>query len=109
VTTSLYDGIVREYQVAAIATREDSTGDVILKVVNMTGAVLPYDISVKGVGELAPTATMLLLSGELADVNSIDEPERVTPRKSVVTPSPNRLRVEFPAHSVTVIRMPVSR
>jgi alpha-N-arabinofuranosidase len=85
------------------SSRDEATGDVILKVVNAAETPQQVEISLEGVHGVGSTARMEVLTGGLTDVNSIANPTKVAPKSSNIDASEKLVR-EFPANSVTVIR-----
>jgi alpha-N-arabinofuranosidase len=89
----------------AAASRVDSSGDVILKVVNSRSADEQLEIDLQGGGSVAPEATAWVISGKPSDVNTIASPEKVAPRQVLIHDAAAKFVHEFPADSVTVIRV----
>jgi len=98
-TNAKYDGLF------ASVTRNTPSGDVILKLVNVQADPQPLDIDVQGVPMVAPTASGQLLTADLAAMNSVAEPTKVSPKSFTITNAGTRFRHELPGHSVTVIRL----
>lgn len=88
----------------ATASRDAKTGDVILKVVNVSGSALPLEVNLEGVGHVAPEARGWTISGTPDDVNTVAEPTKVAPKPIRLTDAAPRFVHEFPAYSVTVVR-----
>jgi len=82
-----------------------STGDVILKVVNTSPAAQQIQIDLQGASGVAKTAVAQVLAGDPADVNSLETPEKVAPQTTALTGVGKTFLHEFPAHSVTVLRV----
>lgn len=91
--------------VFASAVRDERAGEVILKVANVHPAPTMMDIALEGVRELANEARVITLQGALPDVNTFDEPARITPQERREPISGARFQREFPANSFTVIRL----
>lgn len=89
----------------ATASRELKTGDVILKVVNTAADSQPLQIDLRGVPTVGRTATGQVLAGQPQDVNTIDAPEKVAPKLVIIKNAGKTFTHEFPAHSVSVIRL----
>lgn len=87
----------------ATASRDTKTGDVILKVVNVSAAPQELKVNLQGVVKMAGEASLDVISGEPGDVNTIAEPNKVTPKTMKVKAAPLFVH-EFPAHSVSVLR-----
>jgi len=91
--------------VYATASRENATGDVILKLVNVQAAPQPLKIDLQGVQKIAGEAKGEVLSAELAGMNSVAEPMKIAPKPITITNAGTSFTHELPAHSVTVIRL----
>jgi alpha-N-arabinofuranosidase len=86
------------------ASRDTATGDIILKAVNPTADPERFAINVQGVPGLTAGSGQVLTGG-MTDVNTLDQPQKVAPaRFAVKTASPGFMQ-EFPAHSITVLRL----
>jgi alpha-L-arabinofuranosidase len=95
-------------QLFASATREDAAGEVILKVVNAANSASDAEIRLDGASSVGPRArAVVLTSASAAAVNSFDQPNNVAPLESVIENASSHLNHTFPAHSLTVIRVPV--
>ena len=91
--------------VFAEATRDDASGDVILKVVNDGADPQPLELNLQGVGSVANYAKVQVLTGQPRDVNSIEEPTKVAPVEADITDAGTTFVHEFPPYSVTVMRL----
>ena len=89
--------------VSASGTR--STGEVFLQVVNVSAAARQIDVNLQGVTKVAGDAACEVLTGDPSDVNSIAEPEKVAPKMEMLQGLGTTFTHEFPAHSVSVIRL----
>jgi alpha-L-arabinofuranosidase len=87
------------------ASRETSSGDVILKLVNVQAASQPLRIDLQGVKTIRSDATGEVLTGEPAAINTVAEPRKVTPRAIAISNAAPAFVHDLPAHSVTVIRL----
>jgi len=90
----------------ASASRVDSSGEIILKVVNVTPADEATEIKLVGAGRVEGTAALTVLtSASPADENSLERPAKVAPvTRSVAIPGPT-FPDTFPAHSISVLRL----
>jgi alpha-L-arabinofuranosidase len=92
----------------ASATREQATGEVILKVVNAGDAPCDAQIKLDTGATVAPTGRVIVLSGVAnSDVNSFAHPEQVAPVDSALQDVSRSFNHMFPARSFTVLRLPV--
>ncbi len=89
----------------ATASRENSSGDIILKLVNVQGTAQALDIIVEGVTKVQKEARGEVLSAGLAAMNSMQEPNRVAPRPVRVSDAGTSFTHELPPYSVTVLRL----
>jgi alpha-L-arabinofuranosidase len=95
----------------ASATREKSSGDIILKVVNASPNALATDIGFRGIARLTgPAKTVVLTSEKPTDENSLTNPSRVAPvtrvgPASVMVEGELAILYSFPGNSVTVMRV----
>lgn len=94
-----FDGIY------ATASRENASGDIILKLVNVQAAAQPLEIALQGVRKVAQSAKGEVLTAESGAMNSVTEPMRVAPKAIAIGNAGTRFTHELPAHSVTVIRL----
>lgn len=86
----------------ATASRDEKTGEVIAKVVNVGN--VPQTLKVNLSGAQARFAKALVLTGEPMDENTLDAPRKVAPQESVLPVSPNYTHT-FPANSLTILRL----
>jgi alpha-N-arabinofuranosidase len=88
----------------ATASRDDASGDVIVKFVNMRGSPQRVRIALKGIANVTG-ATANVVTGAPAALNSIEEPTKVSMQPLAVNdPSPSFTQ-EFPSYSAAVIRL----
>lgn len=91
----------------ACASRDEKSGDVIVKVVNASANPLETQIDLSGVKSLAESATgIVLTSAEPSDENSLDEPTKVLPRSESIDFTGANLTRTFPGDSFTILRFP---
>jgi alpha-L-arabinofuranosidase len=94
----------------ASATRVRTSGEVILKVVNVASDEMATDIQLAGVSGLAgPAKVTVLASAKPTDENSLAEPTKVAPVTQTLGISSPSFRHVFPGNSVTVIRLKPGR
>ena len=90
----------------ASATRDSSTGEVILKVVNVAPDPLTTTIEFPGASSLrSPVQAFVLTSDDPAAENTLDEPRKVVPVEKEFRLQGTRLRESFPGNSLTVLRV----
>lgn len=88
----------------AVASRDNSSGQVILKVVNPTDEATSVAIDLEGVGEARNSARAIVLSGNADDENTITQPDRVVPREETVAVSGPKFEHTFVPNSLTILR-----
>jgi alpha-N-arabinofuranosidase len=91
----------------AAASRESSSGDVIMKVVNVVDTPQQIEITLKGAGEIAKEADIQTLAGQPDDQNSIESPQKIAPDNGTISDAAAKFVREFPPFSVTVLRLKV--
>jgi alpha-L-arabinofuranosidase len=91
----------------ATACRDDASGDLILKVVNVEGEARSIQVNLQGTKSVAKQAQVEVLSGQPGDVNTVDNPKKVAPGSTTIENAAASFSHEFPAFSVSVIRLKV--
>jgi alpha-N-arabinofuranosidase len=89
----------------ASATRDNATGDIVLKVVNGDATPATVQMKLAGAGKISSGARLTVLAGQPGDENSFAEPQKISPRESVLNISSPAFQHEFPANSFTVLRL----
>jgi alpha-L-arabinofuranosidase len=90
----------------ATAGRDEANGDLVVKAINTAAEPVAARLTLQGLDSVKPDATVTVLTSEnLADNNSLDEPTRVTPAESRVNATAGGFTHEFPARSLTVLRI----
>lgn len=89
----------------ASATRDDAAGEVIVKLVNGEAEAAAVDLNLAGAGKVGPKAKLLVLSGDLRDENSFEQPRKVAPVASELRVSAPRFTHTLPPNSLTVLRV----
>ncbi len=86
---------------------KDADGDLIVKLVNVTGEAVPVDMKLTGLAAgYGATAQRITLRGDsAAAANSFTNPQSVYPAEDTVTVS-DEFTLEVPAYSLTVLRIP---
>ncbi len=88
----------------AAASRVDTTGEVILKVVNAISIPEQINIDMSSLGPVATEASLDLLQGDPESQNSVENPDRIAPQHSQIENVSNKFAHEFPGNSISVIR-----
>ncbi len=101
----LLSGAVPE-RLFASATRAERSGEVILKLVNATGQPVDCAVQIEGVRSVTGRGKLTVLTSErLTDVNTFDNPNKVSPQTSDVEVTGPTFSHRFPAQSVSVLRV----
>ena len=87
----------------ASAGLEESSGDIILKVVNIFDVDQNMTVELAGATVLKE-ATGQVMTGNPTDVNSVEDPYNVVPKDFTITDASSAWSHTFPGHSITVIR-----
>ncbi len=82
--------------------------DVLLKVANKSGTAESVNITLKGAGKVAPAGHSSTLTGVPADENSLASPTKIFPSTGTFAASTS-FEYRFPAYSITVLRIGVSK
>ena len=95
-------GNADSYQVVST----DETGDIIIKMVNVTGYPKTFAIDIAGAETIGDTADLHLVAGNsLTDDNILGKEEVVTLKSSTVTGIKNQFNYTVPKYSVSVLRV----
>jgi alpha-L-arabinofuranosidase len=90
----------------ASASHDDNTGEVILKVVNASAEKIETAVHLKGAGGLPQTAQAIVLTSDNpTDENSLDAPDKVSPKTQTLTLAGPEFQHVFPGNSLTVLRI----
>jgi alpha-N-arabinofuranosidase len=88
------------------ATRDSRSGVIYLKVVNTSGSARPIKIQISGAPKIEPEGEAVVLAASSPnDTNSIGEPNKVVPHTEKVNGLSADLTREFPAYSITVLKL----
>jgi len=87
------------------ATRDETTGEIILKVVNPGGQAMQAGIGLSGVSHIDSSGQATVLAGNPADEDSFDSPRRVVPTTTTIQNVGPRFDMTFKAYSMTVLRL----
>ena len=90
----------------ASAVRDETAGEIILKVVNPGDAPHVTGIQISGVASVAPEILAIELTGAGLDAeNSFEHPLAVAPMESRFNAAGPQFNYRFPQHSMTVLRI----
>jgi len=87
----------------ACASKEDVSGDIILKVVNIFSVDQTLTVELAGVN-IHSVATGEVMMGEPGDINTVENPFHTVPKRFIVTDASSNWTHTFPGRSITVIR-----
>ncbi len=89
------------------ATRDDQSGDVILKMVNLQSAAVPVDVSLAGLaaGGALTGQQQVLSCDDLKAENSLDQPMKIAPVETEMTGLGAQFTGELAPYSLTVMRI----
>jgi alpha-N-arabinofuranosidase len=88
------------------ATRDSKSGLIYLKVVNTAGVARPITIRINGAKSVSAKAEAVVLSGsKLDDTNTLTEPDKIVPRTEKLSGLGADFTREFPAYSVSVLKL----
>ena len=103
-----YDAGSEVQSLYAVTARDNKTGDLILKVVNVDSKPLETEIKIQGAPNLIGNGTALVLtSKESTDENSLENPTRVSPKAERVSITGSTFKHSFPGNSLTVLRLKI--
>lgn len=95
-----------QQQVYATASLDAKTREVILKIVNTAATAQNVNISFKGKAKFdGVVSVQTLASSDPEAVNSLDEPEKISPKSSTATLTKGRLQTSVPAQALVVYRI----
>jgi alpha-L-arabinofuranosidase len=101
-----YDGPGGISSLYACASKDEHSGDVIIKVVNTSASQLDIQLDLAGATDLRGQGTATVLtSASGKDENSLSEPKKVFPKTEPVTFGGKGLTRWLPGNSVTVLRL----
>jgi len=90
----------------ASATRDNASGETVLKVVNGDGSPAEVSLNFAGAQTAAAEASVFTLAGtDGKDENSFAEPRKISPQESKLPVSSAQFSYTFPATSLTVLRL----
>jgi alpha-L-arabinofuranosidase len=90
----------------ASASRDDKTGDIILKVVNTSDKNVSTQINLNGIKELSGIGKIIMLtSAKPFDENTLEEPKKVSPKTETIKLAGKNLKQIAPGNSLTIIRL----
>jgi alpha-L-arabinofuranosidase len=89
----------------ACASRELKTGEVIVKVVNVSAGPQNLTLDLQGAADVDSSAKAIELSGERTDENTLDAPTKIVPVMKKIKDVAAQFTYTFPANSFTILRV----
>ncbi len=87
----------------ACASKEDASGDIILKVVNVFGVAQTVTVELTG-ANIQQNATGQVMAGQPNETNSVADPLHIVPKDFTINDAGPSWKHTFPGNSITVIR-----
>jgi alpha-L-arabinofuranosidase len=101
-----YDAGGKVTSLYSVASTDEKSGDLIVKVVNANASGLATEVDLSGAKNLTGKGTATVLTSEnAADENSLENPTKVSPKTEAVSFSGTNLKRSFPGNSFTVLRL----
>jgi alpha-L-arabinofuranosidase len=95
--------------VYASAAIDKNTNELIVKLVNVSRKTQMKEIQVEGIKKLDQNARLIILkSEELADVNSLDQPEKIKPTEQKLKLKGKKISLPLAPYSFTIVRAKMS-
>ncbi|TWT92899.1 Extracellular exo-alpha-L-arabinofuranosidase precursor [Botrimarina colliarenosi] len=92
-------------RVFAASSRDDATGETIVKIVNATDESTDIRLELNGLGRGSHDCRIVEIAGDPEAANSIDQPMLIRPIESTETIAAPAVSRVFPPHSLTVLRI----
>jgi alpha-N-arabinofuranosidase len=88
------------------ATRDSRSGILYLKVVNVAGTAQRINVQIAGCKKIASQGEAISLAASSpSDTNSLEQPQKIVPRAEKVDNMSTNFMREFPAYSITVLKL----
>jgi alpha-N-arabinofuranosidase len=95
-----------EHDLYSSASLDETSGEVILKVVNTSAATKEMSITLTGAKGSRTARAFVLRSEDLKAENSLDHPTKVSPVERPLSVASGEFTYTFLPHSFTVLRIP---
>jgi alpha-N-arabinofuranosidase len=89
----------------ASTSRDQKSGEIILKVVNATTNTVSANLRLVGVSAVKKARSSVLQSDDLAAENRLEQPHRIAPHEQILPSVPARFDYSFQPSSVTILRL----
>jgi alpha-N-arabinofuranosidase len=94
-----------ETHIQSSATRDSSSGEIFVKLVNAEASDAPVTLDIKGVTTIEPTATATTLSADPTAYNTVEEPKKVAPVTTTVQDVKTSFTYNVPAHGIVILKL----
>ena len=89
-----------------VATLEEKSGDILIKLVNISDTPRSTQINLKGVSTLSKTGSAIVLTSEKpSDENSFENPKKIAPKTVRLSDVKPQFDYVCPAYSVSILRL----
>ena len=85
-------------------TKDDGTGDIILKMVNVREVDQKMEITIAGAPTIQKNAVGWEMTGNVNEGNSVADPKHIAPKPLTIADASAQWTHTFPGHSITVVR-----
>jgi alpha-L-arabinofuranosidase len=93
----------------SLAGRDNKTGDLVIKTINAASEPIMADLNIDNAAGLEKSAQMIVLKSDRAgDNNSLENPKQIVPIASSLPIEGAAFAREFPANSLTILRIPIA-
>jgi alpha-N-arabinofuranosidase len=93
-------------RVYTVATRDEKTRTLVIKLVNGNSVPQPLEISLDGIGKVAPEAKLITLSGKSPNVtNTLANPDTIVPVEKTIQVSGPKFEQTLAPYSVSVLEL----
>jgi alpha-L-arabinofuranosidase len=100
-------GLADEKSLFANAVKDDASGEIILKVANPGGEAAEVELNFAGLSSALSGKQITLTGDENNAMNTMQNPQHVTPVESALAPAAPKFTQNFPPRSFTVLRLKI--
>ena len=97
------DGAAQD--VWASCTKDDATGEAIVKLVSRRETATEVTVTLQGATQVQRQAAGWILTAGLDDVNNVDQPTKVSPKAMAIDNAAAKFTYTLPARSLAVLRI----
>ncbi len=91
--------------VYASGVYDEESGEVIVKIVNTAESKVKVDVNVNGIGYVESVASVVTMSADGSEVNTLENPDNVVPVEGTITNAGTSFVYEAAAESLSIIRL----